>query len=132
MNLKLAQLLRETCPHLYLNCPDFSCLDGWFPLLLDLSRALEAICVVQAGQGKPIMRAIEVKSKYASLSFYLDHGTDEAFRLVSLAEDKSEAICEACGGPGREVEIRNWLWCLCERHEREWLGKTGEFFGNDV
>lgn len=59
-------------------------------------------------------RALQVKTKYGGLRFYMTHGTDEIFELIDEAEDKSYEICELCGEKGKPRDI-GWIWTLCDK-----------------
>ena len=61
----------------------------------------------------------QVKEKYGGLRFYINAGSDEIFKRVVEAENKSYEVCEKCGEVG---ELRNdigWYLTLCEEHYLE-------------
>lgn len=63
--------------------------------------------------------ASQVKEKYATLHFYMTAATDEMWKLIKEAEEKSSKICEACGKPG-SVRDNGWLQTLCDMHALEY------------
>jgi hypothetical protein len=64
-------------------------------------------------------RALQIKSKYGGLRFYMTHGTDRIFELIDKAEDKSYETCEKCGKPGKARDV-GWIWTLCDEcYERK-------------
>lgn len=62
-----------------------------------------------------IPRAVQVKSKFGTLRFYVSHGNDKIYDLISEYESKSSKICELCGDQG-ELSSKNYWWStLCEK-----------------
>lgn len=59
--------------------------------------------------------AMQVEEKFGGLRFYITHGTDEMYELISKAEEKSCTICERCGSnEGTTSGNRGyWIQCLC-------------------
>lgn len=88
----------------------FECGDGWFNLLLELTRQLEALALTFAEDDRPSVQ--QVKEKYGSLRFYLSHGSEEMYALIGSAEALSAETCETCGQPG-EIKGKGWLRCTC-------------------
>lgn len=66
-----------------------------------------------------VMRAVQVKEKFAGLRFYMEGVTEEARSLVRAASERSMTVCEHCGEPGIVREIGNWLYTLCNEHAIE-------------
>jgi hypothetical protein len=85
-----------------------ACGDGWYKLIDELSAKLEPLGVVAA----------QVKEKFGGLRFYLETGSDEAWDLVSKAEEQSYKICERCGETGRP-RGRGWIKTLCDECEEK-------------
>lgn len=93
----------------------FECGDGWFELLLDLARKLDAEVYSMDAEARPYVE--QVKEKYGTLRFYISCGSDKMHELIDEAERKSAVTCETCGAPGK-VQGRGWLRCSCEACER--------------
>ena len=114
MNKENTEALIKRFPNLYQGCGlspkesnmcfGFECGDGWFDLIEELSTKLEPMGVI----------ATQVKEKYGGLRFYVASATDEAWDLIDEAEEKSEAICETCGDPGRLRTNQGWDKTLCD------------------
>lgn len=119
MDLKLAEIIRAECPRLFRKPIPFECNDGWFLLILELSKQLEGMCARQEAEGMCVMRAVQVKEKFAELRFYMEGVTEEARSLVFAASERSMTICEHCGEPGKVREMGNWLYTLCDEHALE-------------
>lgn len=81
----------------------------------------------------PNYRIVQVKEKFGGLRFYFNHGKEIAFDAVSEQAketwdkinkivDKYEAlsykVCENCGKPGEERNLR-WVKTLCDKHYEE-------------
>ncbi|MBF0816249.1 hypothetical protein E4U02_07495 [Microbacterium paludicola] len=88
---------------------------GWFPLLAGLDRELARIA--------PDYEVHQCKAKFGSLRFYAsaeftsDDDAERFHGLIRTAETASAGICEECGEEGRLVDVKGWMWALCERHE---------------
>jgi len=118
MKEKLSNKLREKYPNLYQNYggdPRKTCMawgvecgDGWYQLIDELSAKLEPLGVVAA----------QVKEKFGGLRFYLETGSDEAWDLVSKAEEQSLKTCERCGEKGRP-RGGGWIKTLCDECEEK-------------
>jgi len=96
----------------------FDCNDGWYQLIYDLSSKLEPLIkmyleTATKEEAEYYPRAMQVKEKFGTLRFYMTSATDEMYKLIQEAEDKSGEICETCGKPGK---CRNggWITCLCD------------------
>ena len=91
-------------------CWGFSCGDGWFEIIRDLSRKITEL--------DPNCVALQVKEKFGSLCFYEDDTTDEVHDAIEEAERKSAKTCEMCGQPGK-IRGKMWLKCTCDKCEEE-------------
>jgi hypothetical protein len=103
--------MTETCM-----CWGFECGDGWEALLRKALTQLEKL-----NESLPLERPIQatqIKEKYGTLRFYLNHYTDEASAIVKVAEAASEVTCETCGEPGK-LRGRGWCYTACDAHTKE-------------
>ncbi|MDE2259969.1 MAG: hypothetical protein KGK17_06575 [Betaproteobacteria bacterium] len=154
MNEQNTQMLYQDFPALYRDagksmketcmCWGFSCGDGWYPLVYQLSAQIE-VEAQRLGldpQTEAWPRALQVKEKFGTLRFYVsmddssEHrytleqfgqmkslrpvaGIESVQALISEAEEKSATICEHCGAPGT---FRQGGWCrtLCEDCETKY------------
>ena len=69
----------------------FSCGDGWFDLIYQLSRKLEPYKVIAA----------QVKQKWCQLRFHIEEphkAPPEVLDLIKATEIASLNVCERCGG----------------------------------
>ncbi len=117
MNAEHTEYLRENFPSLYRNYGGdmrrtcmvwgFECGDGWFNLLVWLSKCLDPLGIVAA----------QVKEKFGTLRFYVEgvpsEFADHVYDLIDKAEAKSAKTCEKCGQPGKLRGIA-WVTTLCE------------------
>lgn len=83
----------------------FSCDDGWFNIIYELSEKLEKLIEAEPDWNKPA--AFQVKEKFGTLCFYMcseDNGypraTDEMYDLIREYTAKAAVTCEVCGQPG--------------------------------
>ncbi len=149
MNEANTKRLYERFPHLFRDAAKptsescmgcgFSCGDGWFRLIYDLSGAIEfeALKMGLDPYSEDWPRALQVKEKFGTLAFYVSTSTrkggfeaDEpkgsmmSFRpvagiesirkLVQEAESKSAHICEDCGAEGTMRTDRGWWRVRCD------------------
>lgn len=107
----------------------FECGSGWFDLIWGLCEGIEKELGKQKhdfveeakerlGDEYYEFEVIQVKEKFGTLRFYTNWGTEEIYKLINEAEEKSATICEVCGSPGK---IRNdgWISVLCDKHYEE-------------
>lgn len=103
---------RATCM-----CWGFTCGDGWYKLIDELSAKLEAKIVKLKEDGVPLEKlpvAAQVKEKFGGLRFYMDYATEDMYDLTGEAENRSYSICEFCGDKGK-TRNRSWVRTLCDR-----------------
>lgn len=91
-------------------CWGFECGDGWFDIIYDCAEKLSAL------ENIPV--ASQVKEKYGTLRFYINSGTDEAYKIIEEAEKKSSEVCEFCGKEGK-LRGGSWLYTACDEHSKE-------------
>jgi hypothetical protein len=73
--------------------------------LKEAERALE-----QARKEIPV--AVQVKEKFGTLRFYVDHFMPTQAALIGMAERLSAVTCEECGAPGTPGGS-GWIRTLC-------------------
>lgn len=79
--------------------------DGWTPILAELHLKLLA--------KEPEYRVAQVKEKFGALRVYLTQYRPDLEDLIEEAGEKSEKICERCGGPGSLRQLI-WIKTLCQ------------------
>jgi hypothetical protein len=99
-------------------CWGFSCGEGWFKIIYDLSEKLEAEILKLPPEERPYCCASQVKEKYGTLRFYLSASTDEMEKLISEACKKSARTCEECGKRGCVRVDGGWYFTACKKHSR--------------
>jgi len=92
----------------------FECGDGWFDLLYQLSKDIQAL--INSGVEIPEFAVSQVKEKFGTLRYYYYGGSDEVSDLVQKAEEASASICEVCGKPGACRKEGGWYSTLCDEH----------------
>ena len=114
MNPKLENYLKKKFPELYTECGEqatftlvgFECDDGWFRLILWLSRYLQSYIDQQnewaakyPDKYLPVkqIKVLQVKEKFATLRFYVNGGNERTEAIISFAEYMSGFICEFTG-----------------------------------
>jgi hypothetical protein len=114
MKTELQNYLIKKFPQLYTECGSnksftqfgFECNDGWFRLILWLSRYLQDYIDQQnrwsekyPEQYLPVkqIKVAQVKEKFATLRFYVEGGNERTEAIISFAEYISGYICEQTG-----------------------------------
>lgn len=110
MDKELDDLLCQTFPNLYrersMSMRDscmgrgFECGRGWFLIIWNLSRKLEAMIVSLPEESRTDVRASQVKQKFAILRYVVDGSTKDMWDLIHASEVESSVVCEDCGQPG--------------------------------
>jgi hypothetical protein len=93
------------------------CEDGWFPLLLRLSTAIQAELDTRP---EPDFRFAQVKQKLGELRIYHTGTTNERIsQLIERARAEARTTCETCGATPAEVRaVSGRMQCLCETHRQ--------------
>ena len=117
MTPELQERIFATAPTLYQRrklSPQVTCMcwgiepgDGWFDIIMDLSRTLEPYAISDG------VRAEQVKEKFGTLRFYVNNYIDPVEALIEAAEDASARTCEECGRPGT-LRQGGWWLTLCD------------------
>lgn len=129
MDQRLDAQLVEEFPNLYRDrhgnpqhtcmCWGFSCSDGWFELIYDLSSKLETLILQLPEDQREHCKASQVKEKFGGLRFYMDGATKEMRALIREAEDLSVHICDVCGQKGKLRTIKGYMQTVCEEHAND-------------
>lgn len=86
----------------------YDCGPGWDKIISDLFDKLDKIV-------DDDFEILQVKEKFGYLNVYTNYGTDEIFKLIDDAMNKSATVCENCGEPG-SIRLRNgWYSALCDK-----------------
>jgi len=87
----------------------FSCGDGWFDILYELSAELYKL--------DEIPTVLQVKEKFGTLSYYVGFATDGVYDIIDKAAHESATTCDICGGPGELGSTGGgWITVRCEQH----------------
>ena len=68
-------------------------------------------------------KEISYKEQYGSLTFECCPCNSVAQDIIENIETRSEVICEECGKPGSQVEVRGWIKTLCQECIKEIQGE---------
>jgi hypothetical protein len=133
----LDRLLCERFPKLYADrgsmrsgmCWGFSCGEGWFSLLFDLSEEITGILnemdanFPQATKTTreprtplaEVFRVVQVKEKFGTLRYYTNSSIRSIDAAIRKAETRSAETCEECGAPG-VLRGTTWVRTTCVKH----------------
>jgi hypothetical protein len=110
-------------------CDGFCCGSGWFSIIYNLSKELDAVFVDEMRR-KPSFEypsVFQVKEKYGTLSYYINGNLGKAHEIISKWEIASSATCEDCGSTNG-VAMRQygiWISTRCEVCHTNIINKKG-------
>lgn len=124
MRQELDDKLVNECPNLYRDrhadksvtcmCWGFTCGDGWFDLIYEASKKIEAILVAMPEEERKNFKASQVKEKFGTLRFYMTGHNDSIEEIIDQAHERSTVTCEDCGKEGKLRGNRRWIVTLCD------------------
>lgn len=80
--------------------------EGWHDIIMSCAIKLESL-----NEG---VVAAQVKEKFGDLRFYIDGGSEQAYKVICEAETEASKTCEFCGAPGILRKARPWWKTLCD------------------
>ena len=86
--------------------------DGWNNLLYKLSEDIKTYC---DDHKLKLPIALQVKSKFGGLIFYINETTKEVYDIITKAENDSFNICEKCGSTEDVTCKGSWITTLCKK-----------------
>lgn len=88
------------------------CGKGWYKLLQPIFDYVENYNKDKDENHQ--IKFTQIKEKWGTLRVYVNFGTDELFKLIDEAEDKSENTCEICGTQKNVgMKINGWYTTMC-------------------
>lgn len=108
--------LEKQFPKLLDKCP-IEVREGWYGLVWDMCEQLLA---ARKAQNLPIdkenpLSFVQIKEKFGALRAYAEYSTEEDEKIISMFEDMSQFVCDACGGAGK-LRGQYWLYTACDEH----------------
>jgi len=114
MKTELESYLKKKFPKLYTDVGEqepftlyaFECEDGWFRIILWLSRYLQSYidqqnkyAIKYPDQYKPVeqIKVVQVKEKFGTLRYYTRGGNEHTNTVITFVEFISGYICETTG-----------------------------------
>jgi hypothetical protein len=123
MSPELQEKIAKRCPILfkpnshvneeYYYGPYIECDDGWFQIILDASIEIEKIVSGKTLDEQEDTEVIQIKEKFGTLRYYMNHYDDKISKIIAEAENKSAVTCEKCGNPGAIGRIGRWYSTRC-------------------
>ena len=88
------------------------CGKGWYKLLEPIFEYVENYNKDKDDEHKIVFT--QIKEKWGTLRVYVNFGTDELYKLIDEAEDKSENVCEFCGTEENVgTKLSGWILTTC-------------------
>ena len=107
--------LLKKYPIVFKDLKYLECSKGWYKLIDNLAEAIEShISHSIPDELKDDIYAVQVKQKFGSLRFYMNHETPYITGAIAVAENLSNDICEECGNLGDRRNVGGWITTLCE------------------
>jgi len=101
------------------------CGKGWYGIIDRLFTKIEEE-LRKEGIPYKDFQVSQIKEKFARLVVYSYGGTNKIEEFKDEAEKESTKTCELCGYPGRTIELKGWLTCLCSKCLQEELNRWKE------
>lgn len=98
------------------------CGPGWYPLIYETLDKIRAI-VDRDGLD---LEVTEIKEKFGELRIYTSSYTDEIYKIIQKASEKSIQTCEICGKYGALTEVNGWWMTRCEKCLEDELKERSE------
>lgn len=130
MNPEKTQKIMDAYPRLYrgkskplhesLMSWGFTCGDGWYDLVWNLSQAIEEASRQEGldPQSESWPEAVQVKEKFGTLRFHLKHASDRMRQLIGDASEASAHTCEVCGLTGSLFVDGRCSKTVCPEHSK--------------
>lgn len=88
--------------------------DGWEEIIFEGIGQIE-----EELEKNPVpFRITDIKSKFGTLRFYYNGGSERIEQIVDSMEARSRTTCETCGGLGR-LRGQGWVYTACPQHVKE-------------
>lgn len=123
MNEDLQNKLKNRFPVLLEKIAYFECSDGWYFLIDSLSESIQITINSMPEQIRSDFYAVQIKEKFGTLRYYMNHTTPYIDGAISMAEHMSAWHCEDCGSPGSSRSIKGYIQTLCDKHYEDKNGK---------
>ena len=96
-----------------LMCFGFDCGNGWYKIILNLSKKIDKILKEELGLAE--FEVMQVKEKFGRLCYYTNYSCEAINEEIRKAEMKSFVTCEICGKKGEGFRRNYWYKTLCKR-----------------
>jgi hypothetical protein len=125
MDKRLARIIVAAAPKVFLAGFEPQVGDGWFSLILDMSRRLKAACERQEAEGQVPILIIRMKERFGGLRIAGVGVSGEADLIIRGTEARSLTICERCGEPGVLRRDHGYHRTFCDQHDQDFLRSEG-------
>ncbi len=97
------------------------CNDGWYDLIDVLCSQIQKHIdfkiqnsqLSEEEQKSLQVVALQIKSKFGGLRFYVTGGDDTTEAMIHMAESISFRICEHCSAKGKQQSLSGWIYTSC-------------------
>lgn len=113
MDKSLSGILIDSFPFLK-DASDWSCDDGWFGIILDLSLTIQSYLDNHPEIAKDF-KVAQIKEKFGGLRFYTNSIDEHIRSFIDSAYRRSLATCEVCGKKGETYNFA-CTKTLCKKH----------------
>lgn len=124
MKEELENELRLKYPTLFRDFEYFECQDGWFDIISNMCEEIQK-SLVESGQDLNDYKFEQIKQKFGGLRVYINNDFgNKISKIINDAENLSYKTCEVCGVSGKIVNIRGWVFTLCDEHKNKYLNQN--------
>ena len=114
MRKELADKILQDYPELFAKTTP-SVGDGWFNLVNSICDIIKNHLDQYPEEIRNQAYVTQIKEKFGTLRFYMNHEDDFMSGVIALAEYWSGSICEDCGAKGVTRNVFGWMRTLCDK-----------------
>lgn len=119
MKQELVDRIINKCPNLFSELKEIYAPDGWFNVIHSVSIIIEHELKALPPELQGQIHAVQIKSKFGGLRFYMNKSTPYINGAIALAETLSYTACEDCGAPDAKGRNVGYSMTLCDLHFEE-------------
>jgi len=106
--------LKEKYPKIFENIhrANYGFPEAWTNLVDNLCLEIQLYCNTHDCDQ---VQCVQVKEKFGGLRFYVNSATDEVYKMIRRAENRSIELCQECGCSNCElIRTKGWISYLCK------------------
>lgn len=121
--MKTQQEIIKDHPLIFRSIKHLETEDGWNDFLYSVCDIIERHISHIDEKEQLDCFAVQIKSKFGGLRFYMSNHDPYISGVIDLAEKLSFKICEECGEPAKCQCINRWYVTVCDKHYQQLVNK---------